>query len=363
MNKPSCAVFTGGGTGGHVFPGLAVAESLQERWGGQIVWIGSARGIERDLVEEAGLDYYPIPSGKFRRYFSWQNLIDLFKIAAGFVRALFLLAKLKPRLLFSKGGFVSVPPVAAAKLLGIPVFSHESDENPGLATRLNQRASRKILLAYAKTAEYFPPALKARTVVVGNPVRQGLFQGDAGRARERFGIPEGLPLVLVLGGSLGARRINDLLETVAPRFHGRAFFVHQTGQEGSALAEEAGFYFKAPFFRRELADLLCAATVLISRAGAGSLWEAAAVGLPVILIPLGAGSRGDQLRNAELFAKAGAALNVGPTPDSEELSRSLDDLLASPERRERMKEALAAFDARGAAGKVADILMEELRHV
>lgn len=363
MQDKRCAVFTGGGTGGHVYPGLAVIEELRGKWDGPVVWVGSKKGIEKRLAEEWGLPYHGLSSGKLRRYFSFQNFLDLFLIVAGFVQAFFLLKKLKPAFVFSKGGFVSVPPVAAARLLGIPVYSHDSDENPGLATRLNLKASRRIYVAYDRTRAYFAPAVRERVLALGNPVRQALFAGDAARGRAWAGVPDGLPLVLVLGGSLGARQVNQLILETAPRFKGKAFFVHQSGQDEPPLPNDPTYYFGARYFNAELADLLAAADVLISRAGAGSLWEMAAAGLPGILVPLGAGSRGDQVRNAEIFEHAGAAVVLGTEASPDTLTEALDRLLASPETRAAMKAALAGFTARTAAPAIVKDLLEDLARV
>ena len=214
--------FTGGGTGGHVFPGIAVINALENSGIGKdaFVWIGSGKGIEKEIVSRFGYRYRSIPSGKWRRYFSIANFFDLFKIFAGFVKVFFLFLFHRPVLLFSKGGYVSVPPVWAAHLLRIPVLTHESDLTPGLATRLNARFSDKIFVPYEETKN----ALKkygAKVVVSGNPVRPEIFRGDAAKGRKISGAPDGVPLILVSGGSQGAAVINAAVVNASNRFFGR----------------------------------------------------------------------------------------------------------------------------------------------
>ncbi|MBN2353382.1 MAG: undecaprenyldiphospho-muramoylpentapeptide beta-N-acetylglucosaminyltransferase [Spirochaetales bacterium] len=302
--------FTGGGTAGHVFPGIAVCRTLREKTDAEIFWIGSRAGMEKRLAAAAGIAYRGIPAGKLRRYPSLKNLFDVWRVLAGFFRSFFVLISLRPSLLFSKGGYVSVPPVLAARLLGIPIITHESDFDPGLATRINARCAEKILLSYPETARYFSSRLRAKVVVTGNPVRAAILSGDAARGRELVGCPAVLPLVLTLGGSLGSAAVNDLVSSIAQRLCRRAFLVHQTGRAGDSTAGlPHDRYFARPFFSEELPHLLAAAALVISRAGANTLWELAAAGKPSILIPLPEKkSRGDQIRNARVFEDAGAAV-------------------------------------------------------
>lgn len=167
-----CIVVTGGGTAGHVYPALSVVENILKRWDGRIVWIGSRSGMEKRLLQGFDLTYYGIPSGKWRRYLSFRNVLDIFKVLAGTFYAIVLLMREKPALLFSKGGYVSVPPVIAAWLLGIPIFTHESDYDPGLANRLNAIFAEKILVSFGNTEGYFE---RERVVLTGNPVRERFF--------------------------------------------------------------------------------------------------------------------------------------------------------------------------------------------
>jgi UDP-N-acetylglucosamine--N-acetylmuramyl-(pentapeptide) pyrophosphoryl-undecaprenol N-acetylglucosamine transferase len=188
--------FTGGGTGGHIYPAVAVAFDLNKFFNGKyrLIWIGSSSGMDRRIVEEAGIEFFGIPSGKLRRYFSFKNITDLFKVCAGFFASRKILKKQKIQMLFSKGGFVSVPPCAAASSLKITVFTHESDFSPGLATKINarfaMRTGGRIFTAYEDTSAFFPETMRDRITVCGNPVRSAFKTADAARGRAFFGLPD-----------------------------------------------------------------------------------------------------------------------------------------------------------------------------
>jgi UDP-N-acetylglucosamine--N-acetylmuramyl-(pentapeptide) pyrophosphoryl-undecaprenol N-acetylglucosamine transferase len=317
-------LFTGGGTGGHVYPGLAVLEELDTLEKYRFAWLGSLLGVEGKIVRRAGIPYYGILAGKLRRYFSLQNLWDIFKVIGGFFQALVLLMRLKPRLLFSKGGFVSVPPVLAAKILGIPVFSHESDFDPGLATKINLRSTTRQYVAYKESLRYFPSRPVGRVRFVGNPVREGLFSGTKATFTQQFPQAQGKQVLLVLGGSLGAQDLNDLVIPLLDRLKD-FYLIHQTGQ--NPHPPESGHYFPRPFFYEELADILNGADIVISRAGAGSLWELAGLKKKMILVPLVKGSRGDQILNAKRLENHKTVRVLLEESDPEALYAAIQDLL------------------------------------
>ncbi len=358
-DRRTVLVCTGGGTAGHVFPGLAVIEQLSADVT-TVVWIGSRRGIEREIVTARGIQYVAIPSGKLRRYLSVRNLTDIFRVLAGIVVSLFVLARLKPACLFSKGGFVAVPPVIAAWILRIPIITHESDYDPGLATRIIARFADRVCVAYPETAGFFAARYSSRIVVTGNPVRSAITRGVAEKGRKFIGLEAAYPVVFVLGGSLGAVQINDLIAMIRPQLLDRCFLVHQTGAHEQGVAVPGCF--SRPFFRDELPDILAAADLVVSRAGAGSIWEFAATGTPAILIPLpGGGSRGDQIRNADVYARSGAALVLDPeTVTAADLLRAIDRLLSSADEREKMSAAARGFGASDAASRVAELIGAEI---
>lgn len=312
-----CIVFTGGGTGGHIYPGLAVIEELRHQgFQGRIAWIGSEKELDRSIVAEQGVEYFAIPSGKFRRELSLRNVTDLGRIVAGYMRAKAILKSLRPSLLFSKGGYVSVPPCRAAASLGIPVITHESDTSPGLATRLNSKRASLILTSWEATAAYFPEPLRAKVVRAGNPIRPALFRGDAERGLGMLGFDKERPLLFVLGGSQGAREVNDLVLASLPLLCPSVQIVHQTGRANfdevtAGIPDDSAIrasYRPLSYIGPEIADIYAASTVIAGRAGAGTVWEAASLGKPMVLIPLaGSGTRGDQVENAALAAQAGAA--------------------------------------------------------
>jgi len=312
-----CIVFTGGGTGGHIYPGLAVIEELRHQgFQGRIAWIGSEKELDRSIVAEQGVEYFAIPSGKFRRELSLRNVTDLGRIVAGYMRAKAILKSLRPSLLFSKGGYVSVPPCRAAASLGIPIITHESDTSPGLATRLNSRRASLILTSWEATAAYFPEPVRAKVVRAGNPVRPALFRGDAERGLGMLGFDKERPLLFVLGGSQGAKEVNDLVLASLPLLCPSVQIVHQTGKANfdevmAGIPDDPAIrasYRPLSYIGPEIADIYAASTIIAGRAGAGTVWEAASLGKPMVLIPLsGSGTRGDQVENAALAAQAGAA--------------------------------------------------------
>jgi UDP-N-acetylglucosamine--N-acetylmuramyl-(pentapeptide) pyrophosphoryl-undecaprenol N-acetylglucosamine transferase len=350
--------FTGGGTGGHIYPGLAVIERLRENFDGRIVWIGSTKESDRKTVEAAGVEYIGISSGKLRRDLSLENFADAFRVLAGYASSRGVLARLKPSILFSKGGYVSVPPCLAAAGLGIPVFTHESDLTPGLATRLNARKAERILVSYEKTIGLLPEALRSKALLVGNPVRPSIRGGDAARGRALLGVDAGQPIVFFLGGSQGARQVNELVAALLPALTEKAVVVHQTGE---ALADPAAArtarYKPYAYIREEMPDILAAADLVVGRSGAGTLWESAALAKPMVLVPLaGAGTRGDQVDNARLFEAAGAArVLVGAEATPEALMKAIDFYLADEAGRKAAGEkahALAGADAAEAAARL-----------
>jgi UDP-N-acetylglucosamine--N-acetylmuramyl-(pentapeptide) pyrophosphoryl-undecaprenol N-acetylglucosamine transferase len=363
MKKPLIA-FTGGGTGGHVFPGLAVLRALPSDEF-DFVWIGGRNGMERDLVRRSGVRFVGVPAGKLRRYLSVQNLGDVFRVMASILRSRAELKRLAPLVLFSKGGFASVPPVIAAASLGVPVLTHESDSDPGLATRINAHFADKILVAYEHMERFFPKKRRRRVVVTGNPLRGEILEGDPERGRVVLGADtDRKPLLLVLGGSLGARRINEAIEASLAGLVQNWIVVHQTGSTWEPSEASAGrtAYHWHPFIREELPDLLAAADVVICRAGASTLWECAALGKAMVIVPLLAGSRGDQVRNAERFRKVGAGVVLNDQADlADALQTALHEISVDPARREELgarARSLVTIDARE---RIAKLLTEIAR--
>ena len=303
---PKTIVLTGGGTAGHVTPNLALIPLLMER-GWQVHYIGSTGGMERGLVENLpGVTYHGISSGKLRRYLDLKNISDPFRVMRGTAQAVSLFRKLKPAVVFSKGGFVSVPVAYAARLTGTPLVLHESDLTPGLANRLCIPAARRICTTFPETAEHLGP--KARHT--GTPIRRALFEGDAGRGLGLCGFAQpGMPALLMMGGSQGASSINAALRAILPKLSQSFNVIHICGKgnRDESLVGH-GSYAQFEYVGSELPDLLAAAGVILSRAGANSIFEFLALKKPMLLIPLPlSASRGDQIDNAKSFQKQGIA--------------------------------------------------------
>ncbi|MDR1947952.1 MAG: undecaprenyldiphospho-muramoylpentapeptide beta-N-acetylglucosaminyltransferase [Spirochaetaceae bacterium] len=344
--------FAGGGTGGHIYPGLAVAKELQKILTCRIFWIGSAAGMDRSIVEKAGFEFFGIPAGKLRRYISVRNFPDAFKVVGGIFAARRILGREKPALLFSKGGFVSVPPCMAAASLGIPVFTHESDYSPGLATRINTRFAKKIFTAFPQTAGFLPEKLRSRVETVGNPIRPEFRAADPRQGRAFLGLGEGEPVLLVLGGSLGARQLNELIRENLGELTKQYVVVHQTGPASDLPGTTR--YRPFPFIREELPHVIAAADLVVCRAGAGTLWENAALGKAMILVPLaGSGTRGDQVENARCLEQAGAALVFPAAARPCLLADMVKTLAADRQKRLSLGKAAARFAATDGAALIA----------
>lgn len=382
LNK-NLICFTGGGTAGHIYPGLAVADELKALAASnnkelKIYWIGCSKGMDKNIVEKAlGPDgkptadkFYGIPSGKLRRYLSLKNLTDLFRIAGGFFSAFHILRKVKPALLFSKGGFVSVPPCLAAHLLGIPVYTHECDFTLGLANRLNFKSADYMFVSYEETKNKLPSEDQKRVIVTGNPVRPVFYKTEAKRGLDFLGLGEKenrKPLLLVLGGSSGARQVNQLVFDNIDFLCLNFIVVHQTGLLNADDNRSAELAKKYPeeykpynFIYEQMPDVLSAADLILSRAGANSIWEAAVLLKPMVLVPLcGSGTRGDQVDNAEFFKSRGAAeVLLGAEADSQHLKTALTKMLDA-ESRSNYSEALKKLTGeQPPAEKIASILFE-----
>ncbi|MDR2209894.1 MAG: undecaprenyldiphospho-muramoylpentapeptide beta-N-acetylglucosaminyltransferase [Spirochaetaceae bacterium] len=358
-----CIAFTGGGTGGHIYPGLAVACRLKRRLDCRIFWIGSRAKLDKTIVEAAGLDFFSIPAGKLRRNFSLKNVSDFFKVAAGFFAARKILKRERPVMLFSKGGFVSVPPCAAAASLGITVFTHESDYSPGLATRINAgfalRSGGKIITAYGETAERFPRKIQGEVLVLPNPVREEFRNADPRAGRAFLNLENDRRILLVLGGSQGSGEINRLVRESLEDLTKWYTVVHQTGAGSTWPGEKPqGRYRPFSYIQGELPHVLAAAELVLCRSGAGTIWECAVAGKPMVLLPLaGSGTRGDQIENARFFERAGAAVILPPDRRRpEDLIRAIRDLAEDQEKQRAMAKASARIGADDGAGRIAEVL-------
>lgn len=296
-------VLTGGGTAGHVTPNIALLPRLREL-GYEISYIGSYDGIEKKLIGDFGIPYKGISTGKLRRYFDLKNLSDPARVIKGFFEARSALLKIRPDVVFSKGGFVSVPVVQAAKVLKIPVICHESDMTPGLANKLCFPLAEKICCNFPETVAHLP---EGKAVHTGTPIRAELLTGDRERALAFTGLSNDKPCLMIIGGSLGAQAVNEAVRAALPELLRSFQVIHLCGKgkTDESLAGTKG-YVQYEYIKEELPDLFALADVVISRAGANAIFELLALRKPNLLIPLSQkASRGDQILNARSFEKQG----------------------------------------------------------
>ncbi len=347
-------VLTGGGTAGHVSPNLALIPRLLQE-GYEIDYIGTEKGIEREMIARVPqVHYHAVKSGKLRRYFSWQNFTDPFRVVAGAVQSARLMGKLKPDVVFSKGGFVSVPVVFGAWLHHIPVVCHESDLTPGLANKLCRPFARKFATTFPECAA----ALGPKAEMTGTPLRPELFGGSRAKGLALLGFTGTKPVLLMMGGSLGAQSVNKVLREALPDLLPRFDLCHICGK-GNLAPELEGTpgYKQLEFVDKELPDILATADLVLSRAGSNALCEFQALGKPMLLVPYPKGaSRGDQILNAQSLEKRGLCrvlLQENLTRAS--LTAALNRLWAD---REQLEEALRKAPPADGTRRVLEMIEE-----
>ncbi len=296
-------ILTGGGTAGHVTPNIALLPGLREQ-DYEISYIGSYTGIEKELIEKENVPYYPISSGKLRRYLDLKNLSDPARVVKGYMQSRRLMHRIKPNIVFSKGGYVSVPVVLAARHCRIPVIIHESDITPGLANKLAFSSATRICCNFPETLPYLP---EGKGIVTGSPIRRELFDGSPEKAYAYTGLTPDKPVILIIGGSLGSQVINEAVRRLLPELLQSYQIIHLCGKGNldPTLHQTEG-YVQYEYISDELPDLFAVSDLVISRAGANAICELQALAKPNILIPLSkAASRGDQILNANSFKKQG----------------------------------------------------------
>lgn len=368
-------LFTGGGTGGHVFPLVAIAREIRRIYPKKDLefhYIGPKDEFGLIMLSQEDFVIKTIITGKIRRYFSWQNFIDIpFKIPFGMLQSFFLLLRIRPDLVFSKGGSGSVSVLFSAKLLGIPIILHESDVVPGLSNRVASKWAKKILISFPKT-EYFD---EEKTTLVGNPIRKEILEGDKQKAGELFNLSFEKPVFLIIGGSQGAEVINDFVMLVLDNMLKEYEVIHVVGPE-NVKEEEAEsevvtaddlekYYHPIGFLDEEkMKHAYKAADLIISRAGAGSIFEIAAIGKPSILVPLPTSAGDHQAKNAYAYADTGASIVIEQdnlTPNF--FMEKVELLFLHPEKLQEMSQAALSFAkplaARAVAREILEFLMIE----
>ena len=364
-------VFTGGGTGGHIFPIIAIVREMKEIYPRQdmkLFYIGPKDDYSLTLLSQENVAVKKILAGKLRRYFSFKNLIDIFKIPIGMLQAFFYLFFIAPDVVISKGGYGSFPVAISARILHIPIFLHESDIVPGLATKKTSKWAAEIFTSFPET-EFFPTE---KIINLGNPVRKEILEGPKEEAKKIFDLQGNKPLLLILGGSQGAQRINDIILEILPEMLENFEVIHQTGQKNfSEIKAETDaillkslrkYYHPFPFLNEEYykhAFAVC--SLVISRAGSGTIFEIAANGKPSILIPLPHSAQNHQIKNAYAYSKSGSCQVI----EQENLSphfflEKLKYLFSRPQDLEEMSVNSKKFSRPKAAKIIASYLLEYL---
>ncbi|HEY8324499.1 MAG TPA: undecaprenyldiphospho-muramoylpentapeptide beta-N-acetylglucosaminyltransferase, partial [Ktedonobacterales bacterium] len=363
-------LISGGGTGGHIYPALAVASELRDRYDAELLFIGDENGLETRIVPDAGIPFAAISAGKLRRYLSLGAFTDLARIPVGMRQAYQIVKRFRPDAAFTSGGYVSVPAGMAARLNHAPLVMHQQDVPPNLANRLLTPFATQISISFAASQRYFPAE---KTTLAGNPVREEVLNvvwRDPMRARQDFGLASSLPVVLVTGGSQGARRINQVIAAALPRLLRRCQVLHVSGeltyeatraQAAQALAatpELRNRYALFPYLKTEMPQALAACDIALCRAGAATLAELAIIGRPSLLVPLPPGFTGSpQAVNAAMFEQAGAAVTIRDRDLTPALAlEALWPMLGDANRRIQMSVAARKLGRPTAARDLADMV-------
>lgn len=370
---------SGGGTGGHITPALAVIEALESKVDDlEILYIGSKQGMENSIVPKIGICFEGISAGKFRRYHQnifldifnpftiFKNLADFFKIFIGIYESILKIKKFQPNTIFLKGGYVSLPVGIAAKILRVPFVLHESDSIPGISNRLLSKYAATVCVSFPE--EYFEGIFSKKPIYTGNPIRKEIIEGDKGRAQTKFSLKKELPIIMVMGGSQGANKINRLIDSALEDILYKYQLIHITGTRdydwidfrANKLAKELKENYKYfDFISSDLKDAYAVSDLVISRAGCNVLTELAATKKPCILIPILSSAGNHQYENALIFSRKGAAylMDEGVIEGSD-LLRQINFMVENKEERNRMSKAISLFYKEDAASKIADEVLK-----
>lgn len=349
MQNPQLILFTGGGSGGHIIPNLAIISALRTLSpASQFLYVGSKNPIDERLVREAQIPFKSIYTGKIRRYFDWRNFTDPFLMLFGFFQSLVIVARAKPSAVFTKGGFVSFPVVLAAWILRVPIVLHESDSVMGLSNRLTAKMARHVCVS-------FPSVMPGSTKVVftGNPVRPELKEGSAEKGFALTGFRPEKPVVLIWGGSQGAQEINRLVLEHFPDLRGQFQIVHVTG-EGKSIDLQDPAYKQFEYLREDLKDIYAITSIVVGRGGANSLYELAMMEKPNLVLPLRSAANNHQLINSEYFERHGACFVIR---EPSQFASMIKALFKNPNEISRMKESLQKLSTPHAAARIATLLL------
>ncbi|GLY07897.1 MULTISPECIES: UDP-N-acetylglucosamine--N-acetylmuramyl-(pentapeptide) pyrophosphoryl-undecaprenol N-acetylglucosamine transferase [Actinoplanes] len=364
-------IVTGGGTGGHTYPALTTIHELQARLAEvgttpQLLWVGVATGLEAKIAERNGIPFKAVVTGKLRRSVSprdlWRNFVDAFRIPIGIAQAAFTVARTRPAVVLSTGGFVSVPIGLAAAAFRVPYLLHEQTLGLGLANRILAQVATRVLLSHEASLAHLSERVRRRAVVTGNPIRPAVLQGDPGKGLAAYGLDPSVPLVLVTGGALGAQQINRMVSEALPGLLPHCQIVHQCGSLNYADMQQAAAqlpphlaarYRVVEFIHDELPDLLAAAAIVIARSGAGTVAELTALGKACILVPYPHAAGDEQRITARHLAEQGAARMLdGDQVSAQHLFTEVTSLLADPRQRDALAQAARKHGRPDAAHQV-----------
>ncbi len=361
-------VLIGGGTGGHIFPLVAVAKKIRETDNqADFLYLGPKGDLEKKVMEENTINSKYVMSGKARRYFSFANIVDVFKIPIGIVQSLWHLLWFMPDVIFSKGGYASVPIVIVAWIYRIPVLTHESDSIPGIANRIVGKFSKRIAVSYPRAKRYF---VESKTFLTGNPVREDIVMGSKESCLQKFNLTESRPIILVLGGSQGAQKINEAIANALDEILKVAQVIHQTGEKNyktaihqsrlAGVKEGRRGYYPVPFLELDdLKDAFAGADIVISRAGANSISEIAANKKPAILIPLAMAANNHQKMNAYALSEEGGAIVLEESNLGRHiLLQKINKIFQDEDLRKNLSNNIAKFYHSDASEKIAKGLLE-----
>jgi UDP-N-acetylglucosamine--N-acetylmuramyl-(pentapeptide) pyrophosphoryl-undecaprenol N-acetylglucosamine transferase len=363
-------VLTGGGTGGHLFPLIAVAEKLKEKNPNvEFLFLGPNGNLEEGIMASVGIPIKNVIAGKMRRYFSFRNVVDCFKIPIGIFQALWHLLWNMPDAIFSKGGYASLPVVLAGWLYRIPILIHESDANPGIANGILAKFAERVAVSYPQAEVYFP---SKQVVMTGTPLRSDIAQGDPQAARQKFSLSESKKTIFIWGGSQGAKIINEKILDILPKLLKKYQVIHQSGEKnfeevkrkvgelGIKIGREG--YHLIPFVKEELKNILKISDLVISRAGSNSISEIAANGKPAIIIPIENSANNHQRMNAYMVAKAGGCLVLEENNLGENLLEDKIELIMNNEElRNKLAANIKIFYHPDAADKIAGGILGMIR--
>ncbi|AQR97047.1 undecaprenyldiphospho-muramoylpentapeptide beta-N-acetylglucosaminyltransferase [Clostridium saccharoperbutylacetonicum] len=350
-------IMTGGGTAGHVTPNLALIPKLKEK-GFEIKYIGSFNGIEKEIIEKNNIPFFGISCGKLRRYFDVKNFTDPFKIMKGVIQSIRIISKEQPDIIFSKGGFVAVPVVIAASMKKIPVVAHESDITPGLANKLSAPFCDKLCVTFRESLNYVKGD---KGVLTGSPIREEILKGDKFKGKKLCGFTNDKETLLIMGGSLGSKLINDEIRKNLDKLLSEFNIIHICGKGNieEGLKDRNG-YQQFEYVSDELPNLMAAADYIVSRAGANSIFEFLALKKPTLLIPLSKkASRGDQILNSKSFKKEGYSLMI----EEEEINEKVlyEKIIELKKRKRELIGNMEKSQAQNGVEAIVEVLLKSIR--